>query len=982
MKNGGLETLEALEKKHGPLPNTVCVATGSGGRHYYFKMPAVRQNNSQNDRTGLDIRADGGLIVAPGSVHANGKPYEWVNDFTTTPILEAPSWLLSEIEALKKGTPQDKIEAVHKEEVQPSLFNSRFSPRADKDQILNRLEIEIEGLCQYLLPNGKRQGDKWRVGNVRGEPGSSMNVALAGEKAGLWKDFQSGQSGNAITLWSENRNCEVSTAWSEATSWLGVEMATKTGVNAPQVVPEPCRTELPRVKTGETRYVYTNEAGEPVLFVIRKDKSDGSKTFSQWGPSDTNIEWIPGTRNVLTPYPLYQLNRIATGLEEEVVIIHEGEKSVLEAERAGLTGSHTTTLGGAGNPSKTDFSPLFGRDIVISPDNDDAGIEYARQVSQLAYEAGAQSVRTLELNDLPLKGDVADWLQDGGSGDSWEILLQGSALLPPPPPPLSPKEILSRAIEELRAGNHGAHWEKEVLDAAKILNEEDPAEFTRVRAEIKSIGSEVRITDWTRSVTAGDRLAGDDSIVRRMTDHAAKNLELFHDSQDRCYAIIHDGARQIWDLQSKAIFDWISYIAYTVFQESIAETSFVAIVRSLSGIAKHDGVEQEVYLRCAPYQDGYIIDLADAQWQAVEVSPDGFQLVSQPNTLFVRSKTSTALPIPTNPDIDLLKKYVNIRDEDWTLYLTFLLDCFRPDTPYPVLLLTGGQGTGKSFTHRYTRQVVDPNSIPLRRAPRSVDDIPVAAANNYLVCFENMSHLTKDMQDALCTLSTGGGFATRQLYTNFEEAVAEMSRPVAINGISTVVTRPDLLDRTIHLNLPKIESYADVRDIDKKFVEDRPAIFTGLLKLFSDALKILPQVEISSRRRLVDYIKLGEAVHRVLGRTDKFFELYEANRSSSLVDSLESSPASMALYECMQAEETWEGTVQGLLDRLNSGGSESLPRTARGLSDTLRRMAPALEESGISVEFLKHEKDGRHVRILNTEYRENDRHNDHDSLLI
>lgn len=92
-KNGGTETLAVLEADNGTLPHTYSVRTGSGGRHYYFQMPEWELGNSpgQLRGTGIDVRGNGGQVVAPPSVTAVGS-YSVLRD---APIVAAPDWLLA-----------------------------------------------------------------------------------------------------------------------------------------------------------------------------------------------------------------------------------------------------------------------------------------------------------------------------------------------------------------------------------------------------------------------------------------------------------------------------------------------------------------------------------------------------------------------------------------------------------------------------------------------------------------------------------------------------------------------------------------------------------------------------------------------------------------------------------------------------------------------------------------------------------------------
>lgn len=103
-KKSGAKSLVALEKKHGPLPETRTAITQSGGAHFLFTYPEGMKIQCKVDfRDGIDIRADGGYCVAPPSA-INGNEYEWVDP--TTPIAPAPAWLLEEL--AKQGTTRHK----------------------------------------------------------------------------------------------------------------------------------------------------------------------------------------------------------------------------------------------------------------------------------------------------------------------------------------------------------------------------------------------------------------------------------------------------------------------------------------------------------------------------------------------------------------------------------------------------------------------------------------------------------------------------------------------------------------------------------------------------------------------------------------------------------------------------------------------------------------------------------------------------------
>ncbi len=280
------------------------------------------------------------------------------------------------------------------------------------------------------------------------------------------------------------------------------------------------------------------------------------------------------------------------------------------------------------------------------------------------------------------------------------------------------------------------------------------------------------------------------------------------------------------------------------------------------------------------------------------------------------------------------------------------------ETPYVVLELVGEQGSAKSKTQDVLRDFIDPNQVNLRAKPKNRESLFISAENSHLISYENLSHLQPDMQDAFCTLATGGGFAARMLFTDKEEIIIEVKRPVILNGISVLVTAQDLLDRTIHLDLPRILNRKTEKQIEKEISENKGIIWGGLLDLLADALKILPSVQIGPEAlpRMADFACLGEAVYRSLGKDEgNFLADYEANRYQGVHRTINSSPVASKLIDFIDCSENQEfkGTIGVLFDELNdmSRHEDAWPKSARGFGSSLRRMAPSLRTLGYKVEI-------------------------------
>jgi len=104
-QHGGLESLTQLERAHGPLPRTVEAITGGGGRHLYFVHPGGTVHNRVAVHPGIDLRADGGCVVAPPSVHPSGRRYAWAAACAPDQLAIAPlpAWFLDPTRAATRA---------------------------------------------------------------------------------------------------------------------------------------------------------------------------------------------------------------------------------------------------------------------------------------------------------------------------------------------------------------------------------------------------------------------------------------------------------------------------------------------------------------------------------------------------------------------------------------------------------------------------------------------------------------------------------------------------------------------------------------------------------------------------------------------------------------------------------------------------------------------------------------------------------------
>jgi hypothetical protein len=350
------------------------------------------------------------------------------------------------------------------------------------------------------------------------------------------------------------------------------------------------------------------------------------------------------------------------------------------------------------------------------------------------------------------------------------------------------------------------------------------------------------------------------------------------------------------------------------------------------------------------------------------IGPDGWQVVSRAPVRLRRPAGLLALPEPVpGGSLDELWPLLNVREEDRVLVAAWLLMCLHPGAPYPALCLHGEQGSAKSTVATLLRELVDPSSVPLSRPPRLEDDLIVTARNSLVVALDNVSHVEPWLADALCRLLTGGGLTKRQLYTDLEQALCNVRRPRLLTGIPEVATAPDLADRCIFLDLPPIEGSKRLTEADVRgrFLAARPRLLGALLTAASTALRLQKGRRPADLTRMADFELWVRAGEEALGFTPgTFAEAYRRNRSDSAVSALDGSPVAAALQQWLAglASQRWVGTSRDLLEEFERGlGSgprpAGWPRSPRGLSGALRRLAPALRQA-LGVELVFGERGG------------------------
>ena len=284
--------------------------------------------------------------------------------------------------------------------LEPPAKPTGAEPNAQRDAIRADLLARLESVLTTLLPAGKKRGQQYRVGDVLGSPGDSLEVSFKGETAGLWHDHATGEGGDIFDLIAAHHGLNTQADFARVLEIAGQLLGRATSHPPKRKKPQAPVDEL---GPATAKWDYLDAAGNLIACVYRYDPAPGRKEFRPWDAKRRKM--APPE-----PRPLYHQPGLVAA---EQVILVEGEKCAQALIDAGLVA--TTAMHGANAPvDKTDWSPLAGKAVLIWPDRDKPGFGYAEAAAQAVLMAGATSCAILLAPDAKPQGwDAADALAEG-----------------------------------------------------------------------------------------------------------------------------------------------------------------------------------------------------------------------------------------------------------------------------------------------------------------------------------------------------------------------------------------------------------------------------------------------------------------------------------------------------------------------------------------------------------------------------------------
>lgn len=598
------------------------------------------------------------------------------------------------------------------------------------------------------------------------------------------------------------------------------------------------------------------------------------------------------------------------------VFFVEGEKCAQAVIEAGMVA--TTLDSGSNSKWRKEFSQyLEDKNVFIIPDNDVPGFKYAAKILKHLPDAKVKM-----LPGLPEKGDIYDWLKEGHTMDEVLALPDG--------------------------------------DLSQYLSEQP-----------------IEISEKENDKNTNSR----DAIPERILKMAMEKIDvLLSDPDGPVFAAVQTGGHQeVRDISTSDFNSWLYSLYLKSEGKTVKQDYLSQVVAALRAQAKFgNGIKKHLENRVAKYEQDFWYDLTNDSWQAVRITKNGWTIENNPPAIFKRYNHALAQVNPVSGgNVRKIFDYINIK-QDKTLFLCWLISCFIPDIPHAMPIFFGDKGSAKTTCCQILKKIIDPSVIDTIRLPKKEQDFVIQLQQHWFLPYDNLSYLPIESSDLLCTAITGAGIQYRKLYTDNDLITYSFKRCIALNGINTTVSRPDLLDRAVLFELYRIpkENRREYSAIMEDFAKDLPLILGGIFDILCDAMKIYPSIPVDESLRMADFTRWGCAIcEALMGSRVKFMEEYNTNQDNQSHESINADIIGSLIRSFMVDKSVWEGKVSDLLNELSKIAPENgvnvrsrdFPKQPNQLSKRINYLKTDFQAVGIVIEAKK-KNDGSYFVITNNNF--------------
>lgn len=474
------------------------------------------------------------------------------------------------------------------------------------------------------------------------------------------------------------------------------------------------------------------------------------------------------------------------------------------------------------------------------------------------------------------------------------------------------------------------------------------------------------VTDELIKIVKGEKKKTQTQAGRLL--EIAEKLILFHDQHRQPFTFLNG---ETVPLSSNRVKDYLSYEFYKQEKKAPNSDSINQALGVLRGKALFENPQITLYNRVAEKDGAFWYDLLNKK--VIKVTPGSWNIITseanEPNPgacwkglpiLFKQYSHQQAQVEPIKGgDPWKVFDYLNINEDNRLLVMVYVISCFVPEIPHPLIHPYGTQGAGKTTLCNIIKKLCDPSTITAIISPRDAAQLIQILSHHHICLFDNMSDLPSWMSDILAMACTGGGFSKRQLFTDDEDIVYQVKRCIGLNGINALITRPDLMDRALLLQQERIEPSKRIEEkkLWESFELEKPYILGGIFDALALAMAIYPDIKTETLFRMADFTRWGAAITVALGiNPEEFIKAYGANIERQNEEVILNSALAQAVLSLMNGRDKWEGTIKEALSALieiaqPEKGSKDFPRAEKSLRKHLNRLRVNLKDAGVTFDI-------------------------------
>jgi hypothetical protein len=413
-------------------------------------------------------------------------------------------------------------------------------------------------------------------------------------------------------------------------------------------------------------------------------------------------------------------------------------------------------------------------------------------------------------------------------------------------------------------------------------------------------------------------------------------------------------------------------------QEGKAPTNdgLIGARRVLDMLAHASGDVRELHTRAAFYEGAVFYELAPGR--VVRIDEKGWGIDPDPPVYFRAVKNLKPLPDPVEgAKLEDVASWVNLKtDRDKRLFLALITLTTLAHIARPILQATGVMGSGKSTASRVVKRLLDPTGNEAVTIDKR--DFLQKAAHCYVLVLDNQNYFPEWFQDTLCRLVTGESDSKRVLYTDEDDLIWSMMRAVVLNGINPPSERGDIQDRTLPIELERLDKRGRLPEDDfwMQFSLKHPELLGAVFTALSGAIRERHTVVLKDRPRLADWGLYAAALYEAQGWTvDTFLKDWATVEQNQNQGTLDGSIVAQVVMSYMKKHDRVELPAAKLHaaledhaeDDFDLGRDKTWPKTGRTLWKRIREVTPLLEVHGIRAYRKPDNRAGRPV-VLDTDF--------------